>query len=69
MIVGEIKRVSFEKWNLEYSNKIVKLRMAIERMKSVSIKTIELLDQKLDLLIDIKQIFCLAVLLQKRELI
>lgn len=68
-IVGEIKRVSFEKWNLEYSNKIVKLKIAIEKLKTILIRTVKLLDQKLDLLIDVKQIFSLATLLHKRELI
>lgn len=68
-IVGEIKKASFDKWNLEYNEKIIKQKTVIEKSKYNSFRIIEILDQKLDLLIDVKQIFSLADLLQKRELI
>lgn len=68
-ILGEIKRMSYEKWNLDYNNKISEITESIEKLKSSVVNAIEIFEQKLDLLIDVKQIFGLGTLLQKRELI
>ncbi|MFV5693505.1 hypothetical protein ACM55K_15895 [Flavobacterium sp. LT1R49] len=32
--VGEINETSFEKWYLEYNDKIIKLKRSIEKLKS-----------------------------------
>ncbi|MFV5689714.1 hypothetical protein ACM55M_13950 [Flavobacterium sp. ZT3R25] len=65
-IVGEINKTSFEKWYLEYNDKIIKLKMSIENLKYIVGKIIGILEQKIDLLIDVKHIFNQGSLLQKR---
>ncbi|WP_278020835.1 recombinase family protein [Flavobacterium ginsengisoli] len=68
-IIGEISVKSFEKWSLEYQSKITHIAEYIKKMKLFVARVTELLQQRLDLLIDMKQIFCFAALLQKRELL
>jgi site-specific DNA recombinase len=68
-IVGEINKKSFEKWDLEYNEKIIKLRKSIEKLNYIVDKVIDILGQKLNLLIDVKDIFNQGTLLQKRELV
>lgn len=65
-IVGEINKTSFEKWYLEYNDKIIKLKMSIENLKYIVGKIIGILEQKIDLLIDVKHMFNQGSLLQKR---
>ncbi len=68
-IVGEINKTSFEKWYIEYNEKIIKLKKSIEKLNDILDKVIDILEQKLDLLIDVKHIFNQGTLLQKRELV
>jgi len=68
-VVGDIKKVTYEKWNLEYTNKLLEIKKSIKKIKLLVNRIIELLDHKLDLLSNIKQVFCQANLLQKRELL
>ncbi|PYF68392.1 recombinase family protein [Pedobacter nutrimenti] len=68
-IMNEISKDSFEKWYSEYSNKLNSLRESIEKLKYQVDKAINILEQNLDLLVDMKHIYKQAALLQKRELI
>ncbi|TRX31772.1 hypothetical protein FNW52_18335 [Flavobacterium sp. ZT3R18] len=66
-ILDEISKTSFEKWNLEYNERIFKLVNSIGELNYIVDKVIDILEQKLDLLIDIKHIFNQGTLLQKRN--
>lgn len=68
-IVSEINKTSFEKWHIEYNEKIIILKKSIEKLNYIVDKVIDILEQKLDLLIDVKHIFNQGTLLQRRELV
>ncbi|REG99390.1 hypothetical protein C8P67_1045 [Flavobacterium aquicola] len=65
----EINKDTYERWYSAYSDNILTLTSAIERLSINQGKAFDVLDSKLDLLGDIKHIYTESDILQKREFV
>jgi site-specific DNA recombinase len=65
----EINRDTYERWYSTYSDHILTLTAAIERLSPNQGKAFEILDRNLDLLGDIRHIYTKSGTLQKREFV
>ena len=65
----EINKDTYDRWYSTYSEHILALTASIERLSSNPGKAFEILDSKLDLLGDIRQIFNKSDILQKRDFV
>lgn len=56
-----------EKWNLKYNERIIKLVRSIEELNYIADKIIDILEQKLDSMIDVKDIYLIKEPYCKKE--
>jgi DNA invertase Pin-like site-specific DNA recombinase len=65
----EINKDTYERWYSTYSDQILNLTAAIERLSANQCKAFDILDSHLDLLGNIRQIYTKSDTLQKREFV
>jgi len=66
---NQINKDTYDRWYSSYSDQISTLTASIERYSANKAKAFEILDSKLDLLGDIRQIYTNSDILQKREFV
>lgn len=68
-IKNEINKDTYERWYATYSSSILDLKGAIERLSRDQSPAYKLLEKNLDLLTDMRYVYCKSDTLQKREFV